>query len=135
MKKCKLHILLIAILPLIHISESFSQINLAEITGKRWKINLFFGDSVRYDTPELDSVSYEYMPDMSVRVYQMDQQGYNAMNYAIQGDSLILYAVGFPETFRYKLMYLDQNNLVYRGVYIDPETAELVNVEYRFKPE
>jgi hypothetical protein len=75
------------------------------------------------------------MPDMSVRVYQIGQQGYNVMNYSFKGDSLILFAAGFPETFRYKLMYLDQNNLIYRGVYKDPDSGEKVNVEYRFKKE
>jgi len=134
MRRFKLYVLSLVIFVGFQ-SEASSQINLTAITGKMWKINLFFADSVRFETPSLDSVSYQYMPDMSVRVYVLGQQDYNVMNYSIQADSLILYAVGFPETFRYKLMNLDQNNLIYRGVFVDPETAEKVNVEYRFKKE
>jgi hypothetical protein len=61
--------------------------------------------------------------------------GYNEMNYSFKGDSLIFSANGTAETYRYKLLYLDQHNLIYEGVYIDPDSQQQIDVEYRFKPE
>jgi hypothetical protein len=70
-----------------------------------------------------------------VHVYIIGMSDYNVMSYSLQGDSLIFSASGVTETYRYKLLYLDQNNLIYEGTYIDPETKEQIDVEYRFKPE
>jgi hypothetical protein len=135
MKKCNMYILLATLVPLFYAPKVFAQVNIAAITGNKWTINQFYANKVRYDTPSLDSVSYEFMQDKTVHVYVVGMTGYNIMNYSFIGDSLILSANGVPETFRYKILYLDQNNLIYEGLYIDPETQEQTIVEYRFKPE
>jgi hypothetical protein len=135
MKKYNKYLLILTFITLFYGNNLFSQVDLTAITGKRWKIEQFYGNKVRYDTPSLDSVSYEYRTDHTVRVYVIGMSGYNEMNYSFQGDSLIFSASGVTETYRYKLLYLDQHNLIYEGVCIDPETQEQIDVEYRFKPE
>src|ERR1035437_9109599 len=98
MKKYNKYLLILTFITLFYGNNLFSQVDLTAITGKRWKIEQFYGNKVRYDTPSLDSVSYEYRTDHTVRVYVIGMSGYNETNYSFQGDSLIFSASGVTET-------------------------------------
>ena len=114
--------------------EIYAQVDVSKLTGKKWKLDQFYGNKIRYNNPQSDSERHEYMSDGTFRISRIDNKIYATMNYALKNDSLIFLVNGVVK-LRYKITYLNANCLIYTGFHIDNTTNKKVITEFRYIPQ
>jgi hypothetical protein len=114
-------------------TKLYSQVNIGSLTGKKWKLDQFYTNKVRFNNQRSDSLRYEYMSNGIMRIYQSNKTDYAEMRYTITADSLII-SNGSSMAFRYKLLYLNDKFLIYTNRYTDNAAKSEVEAEFRFIP-
>jgi hypothetical protein len=111
-------------------SGIYSQINIESLTGRKWKLDQLYANKLLVNTPRADSVKYEFGSNGIMSIHQVNTTDSVEMDYTVANDSLIISNAG--STLRYKIIFLNENFLVYVRNYIDFNTNSPLEAEFRF---
>lgn len=115
--------------------QGFAQISAHDFRNVRWKVNEMYVNHARIESPKIDSLRFYFSGNGMLRLGMKPGNNGPSVHYAYNPqDSLISFDEAMFSAIRYKVIYVDDHNLVMTQL-PPPGQQEVTHLEYRLVPD